>query len=358
MAYRELADGKSVTEILEGQSVHPPVRQHFWDGGAMGRRYWVWSLLGVLGTVATYFATMIFAGALVFGLLVGVNSDVSAIPDEEDMDTWVMGFLDGSGGLVGLAVIFGIIAVLIPFVWGNARLFQHWSLGAVISMTGRLRWRLLGKATLAAILAWMGMGIIDLSLGFMVERSLPTFHGFSMTWLWAVLLIAPLVILQSSAEELFFRGYLPQSLHHMLPSLLKQPVLIALLSSAGFAALHWGNPDVMHAPWMAMVEFFILSLALSWLSLRLGGLETAFALHSVNNCMLLLVFSPAAFALGDQVLFTVPVDADFGRSWWHWGIQAVHLALTFALFWVIGLWRRSPLSLVVEVERQAQGKAA
>ena len=105
-----------------------------------------------------------------------------------------------------------------------------------------------------------------------------------------------------------------------------------------------------------MADFFVLSLAVSWLSLRLGGLEAAFALHSVNNCMLLLFFSPAAFALGDQVLFTVPIDEDFGLFWWHWGIQAAHLVLTFALFWVIGLWRQSPLSLAVEVERQRQAQ--
>ena len=112
-----------------------------------------------------------------------------------------------------------------------------------------------------------------------------------MAWLWVFLFIAPLVVLQSSAEELVFRGYLPQSLHHMLPGLLNQPILIALISSALFAALHWGNPDVMHSPWIAMAEFFVLSLAVSWLSLRLGGLEAAFALHSVNNCMLLLFFT-------------------------------------------------------------------
>ena len=356
MAYRELADGKPMTEILDGSPAPSRPRRHFWDGEAMGRRGWFWSLFGLLGTVATYSLVLILVAALLFTVLATYNPDVFMALDDQEVEEWVTQSFTGGGGLVSLAFVFGALAVLIPFVWGNARLFQSWSLGDMISVTGRLRWRLLGKATLAGILAWLGMGAIDLSLGFMVERTLPTYQGFSMAWLWVFLFIAPLVVLQSSAEELVFRGYLPQSLHHMLPGLLKQPILIALISSALFAALHWGNPDVMHAPWIAMAEFFVLSLAVSWLSLRLGGLEAAFALHSVNNCMLLLFFSPAAFALGDQVLFTVPIDEDFGLSWWHWGIQAAHLVLTFALFWVIGLWRQSPLSLAVEVERQRQAQ--
>ena len=358
MAYRELADGKPMTEILAGPPSPQRTRRHFWDGEAMGRRGWFWSLFGLLGTIATYSLVLILVATLLFAALATYNPDVLIALDDQKVDEWVTQSFSGSGGLISLAFVFGALAILIPFVWGNARLFQNWSLGDLISVAGRLRWRLLGKATLAAILAWLGMGAIDLSLGFMVERTLPTFQGFSMNWVWVVLFIAPLVVLQSSAEELVFRGYLPQSLHHMLPGLLKQQVLIALISSALFAALHWGNPDVMHAPWMAMAEFFALSLAVSWLSLRLGGLEAAFALHSVNNCMLLLFFSPTAFALGDQVLFTVPIDEDFGLSVWHWVIQAVHLVLTFALFWVIGLWRRSPLSLAVEVERHAQESTA
>ena len=356
MAYHELASGLPLKEILGAKTPEPIARAHFWDGKALGRRFWLFSALGPILTIVSYLIGLIVLGALAFSALHFLGLPTEALADIEINDQ-IMQALISEMGLWALAFLFGSIALLIPFVWGCARWVQNWRFGAMISLAGRIRWILLGKATLAAVLTWLTMGVIDLGLGFWVERSIPAFHGFSSSWIWALLFIVPIVVLQSSAEELLFRGYLPQSLHHILPKIFKSKVGIAVLTSGLFAAIHWGNPDVMHAPWHAIADFFVLSLAICWLTLRLGGLEAAFALHSINNVMLVLVFSAEQYALGDQVLFTVSADADFGTQWWHWLVQLVHLILTFGVFWIVGLWRRSPVSLAVEVERQRRQPA-
>ena len=353
MAYHELASGRPLKEILGAKTPEPIARSHFWDGEALGRRFWLFSALGPILAILCYWIGLVVLAALAFSILHFSGLAGEPVAGSEINDE-IMQTLLSETGLWGLAFLFGAIALLIPFVWGGARWVQNWGFGAMISMVGRIRWVLLGKATLAAVLTWLVMGVIDLGLGFWVERRMPTFHGFSSSWVWTLLFIVPIVVLQSSAEELFFRGYLPQSLHHILPKILKSKAGIAVLTSGLFAAIHWGNPDVMHAPWHAMAEFFVLSLAICWLTLRLGGLEAAFALHSINNAMLILVFSAEQYALGDQVLFTVAADGDFGTQWWHWLVQWVHLFLTCCVFWIVGLWRRSPVSLAVEVDRQRQ----
>jgi len=359
MAYQELARGATRQAIING-SVQPRralgPRQHFWDGGAMGPRPWPFAILGPLLTIACIVLASVIFGALVaLGALFVLGSDFFVRVSQMTETQFVQmldGVMRGELGLWATGLVFASVAIWLPCVWLVARVIQRWPFGKIISTARRVRWRLFALAGLVGALTWLGMVVFDTTLGFMVERELPAFGGFSWTWLWALLFVAPFVVAQSSAEEVIFRAYLPQCMHHFLPQFLKQPFLIAVVCSAIFAGLHWGNSDVMFSPWIAMVEFFALSMLISWLSLRLGGVEPAMALHAINNCMLLLVFSAEQFTMGDHVLLTVPIAEGFGDQWYHWLIQAGHLGLTVGLFWVIGMWRASPLSLVAEAERQ------
>lgn len=99
---------------------------------------------------------------------------------------------------------------------------------------------------------------------------------------WLPLLAVSLLILpiQTSFEELFFRGYLLQ----WIGSVNRSPWIVVLVTSVIFAAVHLGNPEIQKFGIEIMV-FYYLSVAvfLAILTLLDNGLELALGIHAATN---------------------------------------------------------------------------
>lgn len=99
----------------------------------------------------------------------------------------------------------------------------------------------------------------------------------------AALLLTPL---QCAAEELVFRGYVLQGLGRFL----RNPVMLALLSSVIFTLPHLYNPEVVAYGLAIMAaNYFLMGLFLAGVTLRDGRLELAIGAHAGNNLLLALV---------------------------------------------------------------------
>jgi membrane protease YdiL (CAAX protease family) len=102
-------------------------------------------------------------------------------------------------------------------------------------------------------------------------------------WLpWAL----PLILVQVTAEEVLFRGYLQQQLAARFAA----RWVFMLVPSALFAALHW-NPMAGSAAWLVIFTTFVFALIAADLTARTGSLGPAIALHFVNNVWGMLVIS-------------------------------------------------------------------
>lgn len=146
---------------------------------------------------------------------------------------------------------------------------------------------------------------------------------------WARLLpvALPLVLVQTTAEELLFRGYLTQA----LAARFRSPLAWALVPSLAFGALHWDGAAHGADAWLAVAAATAVGLAFADVTAATGNLSAAIGLHFANNVVaLLLVAVPgptAALALGLS-----PVDALHPMRAW----LLADLAATLAAW---GAWR-------------------
>ncbi|MDH3262975.1 MAG: CPBP family intramembrane metalloprotease [Paracoccaceae bacterium] len=104
-----------------------------------------------------------------------------------------------------------------------------------------------------------------------------------MRWLPYAL---PLILLQVTAEEALFRGYLQQQLAARFAA----RWVWMVVPSALFASLHW-NPTAGDAVWLVIGTTFLFALIVADLTARTGSLGAAVGLHFVNNAYGMLVIS-------------------------------------------------------------------
>ena len=105
-------------------------------------------------------------------------------------------------------------------------------------------------------------------------------------WLRYLPYALPLILIQTSAEELIFRGYLQQQLAARFNSRLVWMGLPSVL----FAALHW-DPTMGNNAWLIIIVVFVMALIAADLTEKTGSLGAAMGLHFANNVFALLFVS-------------------------------------------------------------------
>lgn len=172
-----------------------------------------------------------------------------------------------------------MIAALIPAAFVATRL-GHWRpMGKLMSVTGRIRWRWLGRASLVTFVVWGGYIV----LGWVAEGA--TVSDRPEHWPWLIVITLLTTPLQSAAEEIAFRGALLQGVGAWIGRPVVALVVGTVLSTVLFSLAH-GSMD----PWI-LIQLGSMAVATCYLTWRTGGLEAAIVLHVVNNLVLILLLT-------------------------------------------------------------------
>lgn len=211
------------------------------------------------------------------------------------------------------------LAVLIPAAALAMLVGHRLRFGWLSSVVGRLRWGLLGRmailAVLVTVLFTVASGFLPVD-GEMLE-SPPTVA--LATWLGLAAVILLTTPLQAAAEEYAFRGYGMQALSSWFGS----PWVAAVLTSVAFAFAHGAqNPPLF-------LDRLAFGLIACWLVVRTGGLEAAIALHVVNNVLLFLV--SAAFDEVDDALTVTSIP---------WPVVILDVVQMLIFAWLADRWFR------------------
>lgn len=126
---------------------------------------------------------------------------------------------------------------------------------------------------------------------FSVEFDAETFFPF----LFIVCLITPI---QTTFEELFFRGYLLQWMGKLRPV-----VILSIINGIMFMLPHLGNPEMGKDPVITAAVYFVMGFFLAIIAIRTNGLEYVIGVHAVNNLYCGLIVNYERSALETESIF-------------------------------------------------------
>jgi uncharacterized protein len=143
------------------------------------------------------------------------------------------------------------------------------------------------------------------------------------------LLALILTPIQTTAEELYFRGYLVQG-----ASLISgTPIFLVLVSAVLFVLPHLLNPEALEGGIPAVLLYLVLGAFLASISLADGTLELAIGVHAANNLFGALVIGYPGSVLGEtRSIFSVAGRDD---PWSTLVLTLVMSALFYLLVFVL-----------------------
>jgi uncharacterized protein len=138
---------------------------------------------------------------------------------------------------------------------------------------------------------------------------------------WFVLLPLVLILtpIQTSIEELLYRGYLMQGLSLVI----KNRLGIILITSILFAIPHLSNPEMQRGFFWTAMTYFFWGVFFAALTLKDDRLELALGVHSANNIYSFLVVNTTDSAIPTPAIFTIASTIDSRESFLYLLLQSI-----------------------------------
>ena len=177
--------------------------------------------------------------------------------------------------------LFGFVALALLVVWVAWRSHDRPGLSVIGPLDEAAAMFL--RATCALIIFYICMDVFSPLWGdadLFEQRPLGPWLG----WL-PMALIA--ILVQTGAEEMFYRGYLQQQIAARFAS----PLVWMVVPNLAFAAVHWFNGETYEDSWRYVIWAFFFGVAASDLVARTGNLGAAVGFHMVNNMYAFLVLA-------------------------------------------------------------------
>ena len=253
----------------------------------------LWRLPLGLGLIA---AVAYLLNTIVFSLLLYLTSD-----------SWLIGLGTGAtpSSMLVLLATFGFLTMGVDLA---ARTLYGRSLVAILGLPALLTQQFLRVSRGLLFLGGVLLMLPPYDFGAPIERNL----DFGL-WLALLPLSLLAVLIQVSAEEIVFRGYLQQA----LAARFKSPLIWLLVPSFVFGLSHYMPLEAGPNTWLICLWAGGFGLLMADLTARAGTLGPAIAVHFFNNIIALLIFaSPTSLnGLGLYLLPYEMSDAQQLRPW-------------------------------------------
>lgn len=189
-------------------------------------------------------------------------------------------------------------------IWLAVRLIHGRPMRSLVTGSKTINWRRVG----VGFLVWALLLGVGTFVEYLVSPETFTVTFNARIFIPFALLAILITPLQTTAEELFFRGYLVQA-----GSLISRNWLfLSIWSGVLFALPHFTNPEVAENTFVVLLTFFVLGAFLAWISLKDGSIELAIGIHAANNLMAgLLVTFPESVLPTPAILTTTHFDPIF-----------------------------------------------
>ena len=230
---------------------------------------------------------------------------------------------------IGLAIVFWTAAFALALLVPQARQSEAGVLiaylasfaGMILGIAIAVRWlqrrpprTLIGpdglrpRAFAAGALVAAVLGAISLALSLGSEEV--TRQADLAAWAARVPLVLAALLIQTSAEEIAFRGFLMQS----LAARFRSPLVWMLLPALLFGVSHLNGDAGIRNAWLMAGAATVIGLVLADVTVRTGSLSAAMGLHFANNAAAVLLLAPATPILSGLALWVVDMDPAGGDA--------------------------------------------
>jgi membrane protease YdiL (CAAX protease family) len=207
-----------------------------------------------------------------------------------------------------------LILMLMPFVVTLflmiylIRMLHGRTFAETVNGTRKIRW----ERVASGAIVWGIISVASFALSYFID---PMNYVFQPDWgrfaILAVIAVAFLP-LQTTCEELLFRGYLTQGIAGWTRSRWAAILIPGLL----FGLMHCVNPEVKeYGFWQTMPSYVLLGVVFGLVAVMDDGIELVIGIHAVNNIFACLVATHSSAALQTDALFRVlsvdPMDGLF-----------------------------------------------
>ena len=169
--------------------------------------------------------------------------------------------------LIGFAPFFAA-ALVVPLIYRRG-------IATGLTTAKTFRW----KVYFHGMWTWGTLMVATAGLGFIFAPDTLSFHFNASAFFPALLIGLLLLPIQTGAEEIFFRGVIPQAFSRIL----KHPLVITVFAAAIFATLHLANPEANSQPIHAFIVYFLMAVGWGWASYKTAGIEVSMGAHLMNN---------------------------------------------------------------------------
>lgn len=304
----------------------------FFESQRRGRWRWPWLLLGIL------------LGALA-AIITGIGFFWSFKILGELMEySWVKDFLldyEGFGtspSTVSLNLLWVGLVCWVAAIVGT--LVQGRTIRSLVAPVHVFRWGLVGKTFFLVLSLYILLQAIPIPGVSHLEPKLE-FTGLGLEHVFWLVPLFLCIFLQTSGEDVFFKGYLLRQVGAVTGIFWLAPVVVI----AAFTIIHIGNDDFTENLWILIPSFAVTELLAIYLLMRSGGMEIPFALHGVNNVWVLLLVAEKETQSNELSLWVYERIEDEAINRANDLISLVYTLIFAGLLLLAFCWRRSPFYL-------------
>lgn len=249
--------------------------QNYLNASSQGKNQWWRYSIGILLILFFYLILGSIAALVIFL----INDRISSIElsDSILLTKKFEAFLKipstSAYAVANMPSLFGAIGLLIAVVFVHQRKFN-----SLVRADRVIKWRRI----FTGFLVWWLIGCLFAGIDYLLNPKNYVL-SFTQDWFFCLPLALILTPLQTSFEELFFRGYLMQG----MALILRNRVALAIINGTLFMLPHLANPELQRGGIIALY-YLIFGTALAALAIRDNGLELALGIHAANNLQLLL----------------------------------------------------------------------
>ena len=157
---------------------------------------------------------------------------------------------------------------------------------------------------------WAMISILAFAVTFLLKEPSELVFQFEPSKFFVMLVISLLLFpLQTSCEEVLFRGYLMQWTYILFRNKWTAVILTGVL----FGLLHSANTEVAaFGAWIALPQYILMGLILGYVAVADNGMELSLGLHAANNILAAVTCTSGSTTLQTHALFR---DLNPTSSW-------------------------------------------